>query len=53
MHTLHFERDGPFTLTLHHDETPESPREWDNLGTITCWHRRYTLGDRHALRWHH
>lgn len=29
------------------DEDPESPREWDNLGTIVCWHRRYDLGDRH------
>ena len=27
------------------DEDPESPREWDNLGTMVCWHSRYTLGD--------
>ena len=27
------------------DEEPESPREWDNLGTMCCWHRRYSLGD--------
>jgi hypothetical protein len=22
-----------------------NPREWDNTGTMVCWHRRYTLGD--------
>lgn len=28
-----------------YDTYPESPRNWDNLGTMVCWHRRYTLGD--------
>lgn len=23
----------------------DNPREWDNLGTMTCWHGRYSLGD--------
>lgn len=23
----------------------ESPRGWENLGTMVCWHRNYTLGD--------
>ena len=27
------------------DEYPESPRDWDNIGTMCCWHRRYNLGD--------
>ncbi len=22
------------------------PREWDNLGTMICWHNRYNLGDK-------
>jgi len=22
-----------------------NPREWDNLGTMVCWHPRYNLGD--------
>jgi len=28
------------------DDMPESPREWDNLGTMVCWHRDYVLGDK-------
>ena len=35
------------TLKIKHDELSESPREWDNLGTMVCFHRRYTLGDKH------
>lgn len=27
------------------DSDPSSPRENDNVGTMVCWHRRYTLGD--------
>jgi len=27
------------------DEDPGSSREWDNLGTIVCFHSRYNLGD--------
>lgn len=27
------------------DTDPESPRSWDNLGVMVCWHRRYKLGD--------
>lgn len=23
----------------------DGPREWDNLGTMVCWHRHYNLGD--------
>ena len=30
---------------IEHDETPMDPREWDNLGTMHCWHSRYNLGD--------
>jgi hypothetical protein len=32
------------------DHDPESPREWDNMGTMVCFHRRYTLGDKHDLK---
>ena len=27
------------------DESPESPRDWDNVGKFVGWHPRYTLGD--------
>lgn len=39
-----------FTITIHQDSDYESPREWDNLGTMTCWHRRYNLGDKHKYQ---
>jgi hypothetical protein len=31
---------------MFQDDYPESPRDWDNLGTMACFHRRYTLGDK-------
>jgi hypothetical protein len=34
-----------YRLRIVHDEDPQDPREWDNLGTMVCWHRRYDLGD--------
>jgi hypothetical protein len=35
-------------LKIYSDESPESPREWDNLGIMVCSHRRYNLGDEQA-----
>lgn len=32
-------------IKVVHDHDPESPRNWDNLGTMVCAHRRYRLGD--------
>jgi len=43
------EKDG-VVLKIFHDEDCPSPREWDNLGSMVCWHRRYDLGDRHDYR---
>jgi hypothetical protein len=37
------------TVSLHVDEDCSSPRDWDNLGTLVAWHRRYTLGDEQPL----
>ena len=48
-HVEHEESLGDFTLKILPDEDGESPREWDNLGTMVCFHRRYSLGDPHTL----
>lgn len=42
------EHDG-LTVKLYHDDEPSSPREWDNLGKMFCWHRSYDLGDEHGI----
>jgi hypothetical protein len=39
-HTYKYHR-----IALYADDSPESPRDWDTLGTLVCWHRRYRLGD--------
>lgn len=31
------------------DDSPTSPREWDNPTTMICFHRDYELGDKHDL----
>ena len=37
-----------FKLEVVQDENPESPRDWDNLGKMICWNKRYNLlGDNH------
>lgn len=33
------------SLEILRDEDPMNPREWDNLGTMACWHRRSSYGD--------
>jgi len=37
------------TLEIYRDEYAESPREWDNLSTFYCFHKRYNLGDKHSI----
>ena len=36
---------GKYKIEVIQDESPYSPREDDNLGTMVCFHRRYNLGD--------
>lgn len=36
-------------IKIVQDDCPESPREWDNLGTMYFLHKRYNLGDKHNL----
>ena len=37
--------DGIVVKIIHDDNERDSSREWDNLGTMATWHRRYRLGD--------
>jgi len=36
---------GGYTLKIFYDESPESPREWDNLGTLIFVNKPRSLGD--------
>lgn len=36
-----------YIIKVFMDDCAENPREWDNLGTMVCWHRSYNLGDKH------
>lgn len=38
-------------LDIYFDDSAESPRKWDNLGTMACFHRSHALGDEnHGLK---
>ena len=39
------------TIRIIQDEDPQSPRDWDNLGTMFCAHRRHNLGDKQFESW--
>ena len=41
---------GDYTIKIYYDENPESPREWDNIGTMVCFHEKYNLGDKHTYK---
>ena len=38
---------GRYMIKVKQEESPESPRNWDNLGTMVCFHNKYSLGDKH------
>jgi len=38
-----------YTIEIIQDDLTDS-REWDNLGTMICFHNRYNLGDKHELK---
>ena len=46
-HLVESESYKGYEINIYYDEMPESPREWDNLGTMVCFHGRYNLGDEH------
>ena len=37
------------TLEIYQDAHGESPREWDNICQMVCFHKRYNLGDKHNI----
>jgi hypothetical protein len=37
------------TVRIMYDENAQSPREDDNFGHMVCFHREYTLGDKHEM----
>ena len=39
---------GDYTICTFYDYEPSNPREWDNLGTMICFNKRYNLGDKHS-----
>lgn len=36
-----------YILKVEQSDYADDPRSWDNLCTMTCWHRHYSLGDKH------
>lgn len=45
---MNHETIGDYRLEIIQDEDPCNPRkDYDNFGTMLCWHRRYDLGDKH------
>ena len=39
-----------YKLEIFDDLDPTNPREFDNLGTMVCFHSRYILGDKIDLK---
>jgi len=40
-------KDGKILEIFADDTDGDTPRDWDNLGKMVCWHSRYRLGDKH------
>lgn len=38
-----------FIIEIYPDDVADNPRDWDNLGTMACFHNRYNLGDKHEF----
>lgn len=38
-----------YDIEIGYDSDPINPREDDNFGKMVCFHRRYTLGDKHEF----
>ena len=47
---IHSEVYKGYTIQIHADEDPLNPRtDYDCLGTMVCFHKRYDLGDKHTI----
>jgi len=44
---MYIASNGVKTAVILRDSDPINPREWDNVGSMICWHSRYNLGDTH------
>ena len=38
---------GTHKLIVERDDYPDNPRNWDNIGTMVCFHSKHDLGDKH------
>jgi hypothetical protein len=38
-----------YLISIDNDYEPLDPRQWDNFGTMVCFHNKYTLGDKHDI----
>lgn len=48
MSNIHTETLNGYTLTINQDADPINPRiDYDHLGKMVCFHKRYNLGDKH------
>ena len=50
MKALHKEKVGDYKIKVFLDDCPDNPRDWDNIGVMICFHRRYNLGDKHNYK---
>jgi hypothetical protein len=39
-----------FRLNIIYEDDSQNPRDWDNIGIMICWHKKYQLGDVHDFR---
>jgi len=39
-----------YEIEIHRDHDPDSPRNWDNISLMICFHKKYTLGDEHDYK---
>jgi hypothetical protein len=48
MESVNEKKVGHYLIEIFPDNDPDNPREWDNLGTMICFHGRYDLGEKHG-----